>query len=143
MNILGKVLDESDSPVEFATVYVSDSKGSPVQPNRNATTDEKGNYKLDNVTETDHITARQVGLMPTTRLANKVVKMSAVNPFGGLITIPTLNFKLKQDPLNTLSTVEITAKKPKSNVLKYGLIASSLLLLVAGVSYAVKKKLIF
>lgn len=138
--ILGKITDSNGSPIEFATVYVSDSKGSPVVPNRNTSTDANGNYKLVNVNESDYITARQVGLTPTTIAANKMVKVPVINPLGGSsISVPTLNITLKQNVESSLPEIEVTANKvKKNNTLRNIFIVGSLLALL-GVAYGLKK----
>ena len=139
MNVFGKVVDADGTPVEFATVFVSDSKGSPVTPNRNTSTDTKGSYKLEGVKESDFISVRYVGLNPITIAASKVIKVPLLMIGSATSYIPTLNISMKQSDSNTLGTVEVIAKKvEKSNALRNVLIVSGVLLGVALVIYGVK-----
>lgn len=142
MTIFGQVTDQSNVPMEFATVFVSDAKGKPLQPNRSTTTDTKGMYKLDNVSDSDFVTVRYVGMNPTTVSAKKVIRMPLLNSIGNdPIYMPTLNIKMSQSEANTLAAVEVVADKPKpkSNLLRNGLIAGGLLLAFAVIAYGSKK----
>jgi hypothetical protein len=105
--VYGRVVDEDNKPIEFATVFLSDSNGKPIQPSKNTTTDSNGRFKLDNLNDTDYITMSYVGL------SNKTVSVKdAINlpdAFGN--AIPTILAKMVTDPAVDLAEVTVTAPK--------------------------------
>lgn len=70
--VTGNVIDKDKQSVPFALVFKSDKNGVVITPSNNTTTDIDGNWKLDNLNDTDNITVRVVGLTPKTFTAKSV-----------------------------------------------------------------------
>jgi hypothetical protein len=107
MTLNGTLLDsKTNEPMLFGAVQVTDSNGKPVG-NNGTSTDDKGKYTLKNVKPTDYITTSYIGYAPKTVAVN-----SAIVKEGG---IGNLDIKIDQTGI-TLSTVEVTAEKPKTKI---------------------------
>ena len=104
------LVTENKKPVEFATVFRSDANGKPVG-NLATTTDDKGRWQLDGLLPTDYVTARMIGLEPSTISVSKAVNMPDL--ITG-IPMTILNIPIKQSASATLDEVVVTAEKPKS-----------------------------
>ena len=104
------LVTENNKPVEFATVFRSDANGKPIG-NLATTGDDKGRWQLDGLLPTDYVTARMVGLEPST-----ISVSNAVNIPDTITGIPMtmLNIPMKQSASSTLNEVVVTAEKPKS-----------------------------
>ncbi len=136
--IFGRVIDNSNKAVEFGVVYVSDVNGKPIG-NINTTTDDKGNFLLNSVNDTDYITSKMVGLKPTT-----ISVKDAKNIGGGIFG---LTIKMNQSEGVNLQEVvvkpkpEEPPKKGMSKALKMGLIIGGSVLALIIVAVLVKKSL--
>ena len=134
--IFGFVKDENKKPLEFVTVFKSDANGKPIG-NLSTSTDEKGRWNLDGLTNSDYVTARIVGFEPTTLPITKVVQIP--DELGGKMSI--LNIPLKQNLATTLQEFEVVAEKPKPKPTKiktpkknWGL---TIAIIVAGIGSAI------
>lgn len=105
--IFGRVLDNENKAVEFATVFVSDSNGKPIG-NVATNTDDKGRFVFNSLNDTDHVTAQRVGLKPTTVSVTRAVNVPS--PLGNM---PTLAIKMNPSSGANLEEVVITATKPQ------------------------------
>ena len=105
--IFGRVLDNENKAVEFATVFVSDSNGKPIG-NVATNTDDKGRFVFNSLNDADHVTARRVGLKPTTVSVSRAVNVPS--PLGNM---PTLAIKMNPSEGVNLEEVVVTATKPQ------------------------------
>ena len=86
--IFGRVVNDKNEAVEFATVFLSDANGKPIG-NVATNTDDKGRFVFNSLNDTDYVTGQMVGLKPTT-----VSVKSAVNIPSTLGNMPTLAIKM-------------------------------------------------
>lgn len=142
--ITGKVLDSDKQVVPFVLVYTSDANGKPTTPSKNTQTDDKGNWKLDNVSDSDFITIRGLGYKLKTFPAKSIPAIPI--PLTGAV-VRVVQTTLQNDDSTNLAEVVIEDKKvvkePKR--VNYGLyiLIGGLLLLATGVTlkYVGKNKL--
>ena len=110
--IYGIVKDENNAPVEFATVFSSDSKGVITFLNKKSattTTDDKGRFKLDNYVS-DYVSVTRVGLKKANVPISSATKIPS--PMGDL---PTLFIKMTSDKSVNLDEVVVKPKDDKPN----------------------------
>lgn len=136
--IYGRVVDEQNAPVEFATVFVSDINGKPTSTAKNTTTNDKGTFSLDNLNDSDYVTIRYVGLTPKTLQVKNAINVPV--PMIGN-SLPTLLFKMTPDEsVASLQEVVVTSKytpKKESHLCRNCIIAGGFLLLLVGVTLVV------
>jgi hypothetical protein len=106
--IFGRVVNDKNEAVEFATVFLSDANGKPIG-NVATNTDDKGRFVFNSLNDTDYVTAQMVGLKPTT-----VSVKSAVNIPSTLGNMPTLAIKMPPSEGVNLQEVVVTATKPQA-----------------------------
>jgi hypothetical protein len=104
--IYGRVVNDKNEAVEFAVVFLSDSKGKPIG-NVNTQTDTKGRFVFNSLNDTDFLTSQMVGLKPTTISVKKAINIPS--PMGDM---PTLAIKMLPSEGTNLDEVVITATKP-------------------------------
>ena len=75
--IYGRVVNDKNEAVEFAVVYLSDSKGKPIG-NVNTQTDTKGRFVFNSLKDTDFLTSQMVGLKPTTISVKKAINIATL-----------------------------------------------------------------
>jgi hypothetical protein len=105
--IFGRVIDNENKAVEFATVFVSDANGKPIG-NVATTTNDKGQFSFNSLNDSDFLTARLVGLEPKT-----VSVKNAINVPSPLGNMPTVAIKMNPSAGANLQEVVVTATKPQ------------------------------
>jgi len=105
--IYGRVVNDKNEAVEFAAVYLSDSKGNPIG-NVNTQTDTKGRFVFNSLNDTDFLTSQMVGLKPTTISVKNAINIPS--PMGDM---PTLAIKMPPNKDANLDEVVVTTNKPK------------------------------
>jgi outer membrane biosynthesis protein TonB len=104
--IYGRVVNDKNEAVEFAVVFLSDSKGKPIG-NVNTQTDTKGRFVFNSLKDTDFLTSQMVGLKPTTISVKKAINIPS--PMGDM---PTLAIKMPPSDGANLDEIVVTATKP-------------------------------
>lgn len=103
--IYGRVVNDKNEAVEFAVVFLSDSKGKPIG-NVNTQADDKGRFVFNSLNDTDFLTSQMVGLKPTTISVKKAINIPS--PMGDM---PTLAIKMPPSEGVNLGEIVVTAKK--------------------------------
>jgi len=107
---IGGVVTRIDgSPVEFATIYISDNKGK--QTGAVKQTDVKGRFTLLSNNDNEFITAKLVGLIPKTISVTEAVNIPT--PSEGIM--PMVKIKMEMDKNATLPEVLVTTNDPKKD----------------------------
>ena len=106
--LIGKIIDTDNSPIEFGSIYTSDSKGNPTSRVKSTTADDKGRWKLEGINDTDFITGQFVGFDKKTVSAKSNVKIPI--PFSNAFS-RNLIIKLPLSKSGNLSEVEVIAQK--------------------------------
>lgn len=138
--VSGQLVDNLGNPIEFGTVYTSDSKGKPLPNAKTATTDDKGRWTLDGVNDSDYITGRMVGLIPKTFPAKSIVPVD----FSGAI-VRAIKLTLNQDVKTSIPEIKIEDKKvvyQEKKLGKYIMIGSAIVLGLTAIVFAIKSKTI-
>lgn len=108
--LIGKIIDTDNNPIEFGSIYTSDSKGNPLKSIKSTTADDKGRWKLEGINDTDFITGQFVGFDKKTVSAKSNVKIPI--PFSNAFS-RNLIIKLPLSKSGSLSEVEVTVTEPK------------------------------
>jgi hypothetical protein len=106
--LIGKIVDTDNKPIEFGSIYTSDSKGNPTSRVKSTTSDDKGRWKLEGINDTDFITAQFVGFDKKTISAKSNIKVPI--PFSNAF-FRNLIIKLPLSKSGNLSEVEVIAQK--------------------------------
>jgi hypothetical protein len=106
--LIGKIVDTDNKPIEFGSIYTSDSKGNPTSRVNSTTSDDKGRWKLEGINDTDFITAQFVGFDKKTISAKSNIKVPI--PFSNAFS-RNLIIKLPLSKSGNLSEVEVIAQK--------------------------------
>ena len=106
--LIGKIVDTDNKPIEFGSIYTSDSKGNPTSRVKSTTSDDKGRWKLEGINDTDFITAQFVGFDKKTISAKSNIKVPI--PFSNAFS-RNLIIKLPLSKSGNLSEVEVIAQK--------------------------------
>jgi hypothetical protein len=140
--LIGKIIDSENNPIEFGSIYTSDSKGNPTSRVKSTTADDKGRWKLEGINDTDFITGQFVGFDKKTVSAKSNVKIPI--PFSNAFS-RNLIIKLPLSKSGSLSEVEVTVTEPKIATKKpmalgkYVAIGSSVLVLIGVIALISKK----
>lgn len=140
--LIGKIVDTDNNPIEFGSVYTSDSKGNPTSRVKSTTADDKGRWKLEGINDTDFITGQFVGFDKKTVSAKSNVKVPI--PFSNAFS-RNLIIKLPLSKSGSLSEVEVTVTEPKIATKKpmalgkYIAIGSGVLVLIGAIALISKK----
>jgi hypothetical protein len=140
--LIGKIVDTDNNPIEFGSVYTSDSKGNPLKSIKSTTADDKGRWKLEGINDTDFITGQFVGFDKKTFSAKSNVKVPI--PFSNAFS-RNLIIKLPLSKSGSLSEVEVTVTEPKIATKKpmalgkYVAIGGGVLVLIGAIALISKK----
>lgn len=140
--LIGKIVDTDNNPIEFGSVYTSDSKGNPLKSIKSTTADDKGRWKLEGINDTDFITGQFVGFDKKTVSAKSNVKVPI--PFSNAFS-RNLIIKLPLSKSGSLSEVEVTVTEPKIATKKpmalgkYVAIGGGVLVLIGAIALISKK----
>lgn len=140
-SISGQLVDSSNKPIEFATIYTSDSSGKPLIGSKNTQSDEKGRWSLNGVEDSDYITITMVGYNKNIFPAKSVVP---VDISGVGMPIRIIKKTLKEDVQTMLADVPIVSKRviyKEKKTGKYIAIASLGLLLISASVILLNKNL--
>lgn len=138
--VLGRLVDGDNKPLEFATVYVSDASGKPKTGGSSTTTDDKGRWKLDKVSDNDYITATYVGFK------KKTIPTKTIVPVPNVITgIPErmIQIKLTSDVQTKLPDIVVSSTqviKKEKKIGKYLIIGGISLAIIASAFIILKNK---
>jgi hypothetical protein len=140
--LIGKIIDTDNNPIEFGSIYTSDSKGNPTSRVKSTTADDKGRWKLEGINDTDFITGQFVGFDKKTVSAKSNVKIPI--PFSNAFS-RNLIIKLPLSKSGSLSEVEVTVIEPKIATKKpmalgkYVAIGAGVLVLIGVIALISKK----
>lgn len=140
--LIGKIIDTDNNPIEFGSIYTSDSKGNPLKSIKSTTADDKGRWKLEGINDTDFITGQFVGFDKKTVSAKSNVKIPI--PFSNAFS-RNLIIKLPLSKSGSLSEVEVTVIEPKIATKKpmalgkYVAIGAGVLVLIGVIALISKK----
>lgn len=140
--LIGKIIDTDNNPIEFGSIYTSDSKGNPTSTVKSTTADDKGRWKLEGINDTDFITGQFVGFDKKTVSAKSNVKIPI--PFSNAFS-RNLIIKLPLSKSGSLSEVEVTVTEPKIATKKpmalgkYVAIGAGVLVLIGVIALISKK----
>lgn len=140
--LIGKIIDTDNNPIEFGSIYTSDSKGNPLKSIKSTTADDKGRWKLEGINDTDFITGQFVGFDKKTVSAKSNVKIPI--PFSNAFS-RNLIIKLPLSKSGSLSEVEVTVTEPKIATKKpmalgkYVAIGAGVLVLIGVIALISKK----
>ena len=140
--LIGKIIDTDNNPIEFGSIYTSDSKGNPLKSIKSTTADDKGSWKLEGINDTDFITGQFVGFDKKTISAKSNVKIPI--PFSNAF-FRNLIIKLPLSKSGNLSEVEVTVTEPKIATKKpmalgkYVAIGAGVLVLIGVIALISKK----
>lgn len=140
-SISGQLVDSSNKPIEFATIYTSDSSGKPLIGSKNTQSDEKGKWSLNGIEDSDYITATIVGYNKITFPAKSIVPIDLTG-FGNPIRV--VKKVLKEDVKTMLEETPIVSKRviyKEKKTGKYIAIASLGLLLISASVILLNKNL--
>lgn len=115
--VLGRLVDDDNKPLEFATVYISDANGKPKANGGSTNTDEKGRWKLNKVSDNDYITSTYVGFK------KKTISAKSIIPIPNIITgVPEkmIQIKLTSDVQTKLPDINIESTKVTKSEQKIG-----------------------
>ncbi len=141
--LIGKIVDSDNNPIEFGSIYTSDSKGNPTSKVKSTTADDKGRWKLEGINDTDFITGQFVGFDKKTVSAKSNVKVPI--PFSNAFS-RNLIVKLPLSKSGSLSEVEVTVTEPKIKqkksmpLGKYVAIGGGALVLIGVIALIISKK---
>lgn len=140
--LIGKIVDNDNNPIEFGSIYTSDSKGNPTSRVKSTAADDKGRWKLEGINDTDFITGQFVGFDKKTVSAKSNVKIPI--PFSNAFS-RNLIIKLPLSKSGSLSEVEVTVTEPKiakkkpMALGKYVAIGAGVLVLIGVIALISKK----
>jgi len=140
--LIGKIIDSENNPIEFGSIYTSDSKGNPTSRVKSTTADDKGRWKLEGINDTDFITGQFVGFDKKTVSAKSNIKVPI--PFSNAFS-RNLIIKLPLSKSGSLSEVEVTVTEPKIATKKpmalgkYVAIGAGVLVLIGVIALISKK----
>lgn len=113
--ISGQLVDTSNKPIEFATIYTSDSSGKPLIGSKNTQSDEKGKWILNGVEDSNYITITMVGYNKNIFPAKSIVP---INIMG--VPVRTIKNTLKEDAQTILEETPIISKRVIKKEIKLG-----------------------
>lgn len=139
--VMGQLVDTSNKPIEFATIYTSDSSGKPLSGSKNTQSDEKGKWSLNGVEDSNYITITMVGYNKNIFPAKSVIP---IDISGVGMPIRIIKKTLKEDAQTILADVPIVSKrviKKEKKLGKYIAIVSLGVVLISASILLLNKKL--